>query len=278
MGKIKAALKPAKRSKTNQVNEGKANSPIAKTKNRIGYGKSESSGSQDSKDFEPIVHVSMTEAVEKRIREYLKNKNLRPGDPIPSETELSEQLEVSRNVIREALSRFRMLGLIQARRRRGMILTTPDIFSGLERVLDPHLLGEDTIKDIFGLRLVIEMGMADLLFMHKTDEDVAVLEQMVKKKEHNGNASFKLGHEVAFHGKLYEITGNHTLQRFQKLLLPIFQYVIDIKSHSKYPRKVGTVSHQELVEILKKGNPAKFRNGMYEHLKPHFEWVNKPKK
>lgn len=234
---------------------------------------------KNAKDFEPIAQPpSMTEIVENRIREYLRNKNLRPGDPIPSETELSERLEVSRNVIREALSRFRMLGLIQARRRRGMVLTTPDIFSGLERVLDPHLLGEDTIKDIFGLRLVIEMGMAELLFMHKTPGDVAVLEELVKKKPHNGTSAFKLEHEVAFHGKLYEMTGNQTLHRFQRLLLPIFQYVIDIKSHTKYPRKSGSVGHQELVEILKKGNPAKFRKGMYGHLEPHFEWINKPRK
>lgn len=233
---------------------------------------------KSAKDFEPIAHVSMTEAVEERIREYLRNKNLRPGDAIPSEAELSEKLEVSRNVIREALSRFRMLGLIQARRKRGMILTAPDIFNGLERVLDPNLLGEDTIKDIFGMRLVIEMGMAELLFMHKTPEDIAVLEQIVKKKPHNGNSSFKLEHEVAFHGKLYEMTGNQTLHRFQKLLLPIFQYVIDIRSKSKLSRRPGTVGHAELVEILRKGNPSKFRKGMYAHLEPHFEWINEPGK
>lgn len=232
---------------------------------------------KNGKDFQPIVQVSMTEVVEERIREYLKNKKLRPGDPIPGETELSERLNVSRNVIREALSRFRMLGLIEARKKRGMILTRPDIFSGLERVLDPHLLGEDTVRDIFGMRLVIEMGIAELLFMHKTDEDIEMLEEIVKKKKPNGNAAFKLKHEVAFHGKLYEITGNVTLHRFQKLLLPIFQYVIDIESHSRRPAKVGSVAHEDLVEILKKGNPSLFRKAMYEHLKPHFEWIGKAK-
>jgi GntR family transcriptional repressor for pyruvate dehydrogenase complex len=114
--------------------------------------------------------------------------------------------------------------------------------------------------------------------MHKTEEDIAVLELMVKKKPHNRSSAFKLEHEVAFHGKLYEITGNVTLQRFQKLLLPIFQFAIEAKSQGTHPRTVGSVGHQELVEILKKGNPSKFRKAMYEHLKPHFEWLNKPKK
>lgn len=227
---------------------------------------------KNATDFEPIVPVSMTEIVEERIRAYLKDKSLRPGDPIPTETELSDSLQVSRNVIREALSRFRMLGLIETRKKRGMVLTKPDIFSGLERVLEPALLGDDTLRDIFGMRLVIEMGIAELLFMHKTKTDIEALEQIAKKKKINGNAAFKLEQEVAFHGKLYEITGNVTLQRFQKLLLPIFQYVINAESHS---HKAGSVGHPELVELLRKGSPSSFRKGMYEHLKPHFEWIRK---
>src|SRR5688500_2578191 len=194
---------------------------------------------KNGNDFEPIVPVSMTEVAEERIREYLKKKKLKPGDSIPSEAELSERLNVSRSVIREALSRFRMLGLIEARKKRGMVLTAPDIFRGLERVLDPNLLGEDTLKDIFGMRLVIEMGIAELLFMHKTGEDILILEEMVKDKRYNGNSAFKLAHEVEFHGKLYEMTRNVTLHRFQKLLLPIFQSVLDLKSHANIPPKSG---------------------------------------
>lgn len=227
----------------------------------------------NAEDFEPIVPVSMTEIVEERIRAFLKNKKLKPGDAMPTETELSDSLHVSRNVIREALSRFRMLGLIETRKKRGMVLTKPDIFSGLERVLDPALLSEDTLKDIFGMRLVIEMGLAELLFMHKTKSDIEALEEIVKKRKYNGTSAFKLEQEVAFHGKLYEITRNDTLHRFQKLLLPIFQYVINVESHS---HKAGSVGHAELIELLKKGNPASFRKGMYEHLKPHFEWIKRP--
>jgi DNA-binding FadR family transcriptional regulator len=33
----------------------------------------------------------------------------------------------------------------------------------------------------------------------------------------------------------------------------------------------GKVNHRDLVEMLKTGTKEEFRNGMYEHLKPHFE-------
>lgn len=222
-------------------------------------------------DFERIVTVTMAEVVEERIRDYLKKKKLKPGDAIPKETELAESLGVSRNVIREALSRFRMLGLIESRKKRGMILTKPDIFNGFERVLDPNLLDDNTLIDIFEMRLVLEMGLADLLYLKKKPEDIDILEKIVRQGQNS--KVFKLEQEVEFHGKLYAMTGNVTLLRFQKMLLPIFEFVIAKEIQQKKPRIVGKVDHQQLVEILKKGSPSEFRQGMYEHLKPHFEWI-----
>jgi DNA-binding FadR family transcriptional regulator len=61
-----------------------------------------------NKDFTPGTSNTMTDAVELKLREYLKMKSFRPGDALPKEIELAEALGVSRNVIREALSRLRM--------------------------------------------------------------------------------------------------------------------------------------------------------------------------
>ncbi len=232
----------------------------------------------DEPDFEPIVTVTRAELVEEQIRAYLKKKKLKLGDPIPKETELAESLGVSRNVIREALSRFRMLGLIESRKKRGMVLTKPDIMNGLERVLDPNLLDRETLLDIFEMRLVLEMGLAELLFIKKTPKDVADLEKIVHKKSGQNSIKFNLEHEVEFHSRLYEITGNETLHRFQRLLLPIFQFVTDEEAHHKKPPRKGKVDHQQLVEIIKDGNPLSFRQGMYDHLEPHFEWISQRKK
>lgn len=227
----------------------------------------------DQPDFEPIITVTRAELVEERIREYLKKKKLKPGDPIPKETELAESLGVSRNVIREALSRFRMLGLIESRKKRGMILTKPDIMNGFERVLDPNLLDLDTLVDIFEMRLVLEMGLAELIYLKKTPQDIVDLEKIVSKSPGQNDVHFKLEHEVEFHSKLYEITGNKTLLRFQRLLLPIFQFVTEEEAHQKKPSKKGKVDHKQLVEIIKAGSPLEFRQGMYSHLEPHFEWI-----
>jgi GntR family transcriptional regulator, transcriptional repressor for pyruvate dehydrogenase complex len=223
-----------------------------------------------SRDLDPIESFTMADVVELKLREYLKRKSFKPGDSLPKELELAEALGVSRNVLREALSRLRMLGMIETRKRRGMVLARPDILGTLERVLDPLIIDKDTLQDIFELRLVLEMGLADLLYSRKTDQDIKELET-IAKKENTEDKTFRIKNEIAFHGKLYEITGNDTLKRFQIMLLPIFGYVVTLEEK---PTR-GKVNHQQLVEILKNGTKEDFKKGMYEHLKPHFDRLNK---
>src|SRR3546814_1075737 len=104
-------------------------------------------------------------------------------------SELAEALDVSRNVVREALSRLRMLGMIETKKKRGMILAEPDILGGFERVMDPLILDQKTLQDLFELRLVLEMGLADVLYTRMTDQDLKELEQIVDRKSTRLNSS-----------------------------------------------------------------------------------------
>jgi GntR family transcriptional repressor for pyruvate dehydrogenase complex len=222
-----------------------------------------------SKDLERISTETMADIVELRLREFFKKKSFKPGDALPKELELVEALGVSRNVVREALSRLRMLGMIETRKKRGMILARPDVLGTFERVLDPLIIDDHILQDLFELRLVLEMGLADLLFLRKTDKDIAELEKIAEDESHEGEKKFRVKNEIAFHGKLYEMSGNNTLKRFQVMLMPVFGYVTTLEKRDEY--KVGKVNHKDLVQILKTGTKEDFKAGMYEHLKPHFD-------
>jgi DNA-binding FadR family transcriptional regulator len=65
----------------------------------------------------PIRQNTLADTVEGRLRQFIRKRGFHPGDALPKETELAAQLDVSRNVVREALSRLRMLGIVESRRR-----------------------------------------------------------------------------------------------------------------------------------------------------------------
>ena len=74
------------------------------------------------------------------------------GDSIPNEIELSSALGVARSVLREALSRLKMMGMIESRTRRGMILTEPFILGGMKRVVDPPYYEPGITSRSFGIQ------------------------------------------------------------------------------------------------------------------------------
>ncbi len=220
--------------------------------------------------LQPILSKTMADIVEARLREYFRKQNYRPGDSLPTEMEMAQSLGVSRNVVREALSRLRMLGIVESKKKRGMVMAKPDILGSFERVLDPFMIDEATLRDIFELRLVLEMGLPDLLFPRLTEEHVSELEKIATEELSADN--FRIQNEIDFHGKLYEISGNQTLKRFQSMLLPIFAYVVAMEEK---PTR-GKISHSGLVDLLRTGNKEAFRQGMLEHLRPHFDRLQHP--
>jgi DNA-binding FadR family transcriptional regulator len=113
--------------------------------------------------------------------------------------------------------------------------------------------------------------MADFLFHRITKADIKELKQIVANEPPAAQDHlFNVEHEIAFHGKLYEITGNETMKKFQKMLLPVFDYVHNSGLLKKQTALKTFVSHKELVEILENGTPEQFRNGMRNHLENHF--------
>jgi DNA-binding FadR family transcriptional regulator len=214
---------------------------------------------------------SLVDRVENSLVELLQQRKLKIGDSIPKEIELAETLGVSRTVIREALLRLRLMGLIESKKKKGAVITSPDLFAIMGKSMNPHILDQDTLKEIFEIRLVLEIGMADLLFHRITKQDIEELRSIVSNEPPATQYHlFNIEHEIAFHGKLYEITGNSTLKKFQKMLLPVFDFVHNSGLLKKQPLLKTFVSHKDLVDILENGNPEQFRNGMRVHLENHF--------
>ncbi|MGQ0648200.1 MAG: FadR/GntR family transcriptional regulator [Gemmatimonadaceae bacterium] len=223
--------------------------------------------------IKPLRGLSLVDEVEVRLMKLLAGPDLKPGDVLPKEIELAEAFGVSRTVIREALARLRLLGLVESVKRKGSVVRNPDLLTHVERLMHPQILDAETLRDIFEIRLVLEMGMADLLFARITDADLNELDEIVADEPQQQD-TFASDFEVRFHGKLYAISGNRTLRRFQALLLPVFAHVHE---NGMLSRRIGRsrdyLSHRGLVEILRNGTPAQFREGMRRHLGNQFRRI-----
>lgn len=214
---------------------------------------------------------SLVDRAEKRIIRYIQETGMKVGDALPKELDLAESLGVSRTVVREALLRLRTIGLIESKKHKGAVLTNPDILLPLRKVFHPSILDHTTLRDLFEMRLALEVGMADFIVNKITDEDIKELEEIVSTIVSGDTAyPWQIADEIQFHGKLYKISGNQMLLELQEMLFPIFQYVHQSGFLDKDIVKGDFISHKELVEVLKQRNADAYRIAIRKHLNNHF--------
>lgn len=225
-------------------------------------------------DLQLADNQTLVDKTETSMLEFFSEQQYKAGDVIPKEIELAASLGVSRTVVREAVSRLKMRGLLDTRKKRGTVITNPDLLSLLEKNLYPGILDDKTLRDIFELRMVLEIGMGDLIFERVTQRDIDELYKIVESEPSNTEEMiFDINQEIKFHGKLYEITGNETLKRFQQMLLPVFEYVHKSGILRKQVVHKRFVSHRGLVDVIQHGTPETFRNAMRNHFENHFQRI-----
>ncbi len=222
-------------------------------------------------NLEPT-QLTLVDKVEDCLLNHFKSNNLKFGDHIPNETNLAEELGVARSVLREALSRLKMFGMIHSRPRKGMVLAEPTILGGMKRVIDPRFLSESSVLDLLEFRIALEIGISADIFEKITPDDIKELEDIVRLGEAFSNNEYAIASESSFHAKLYAITGNKTIAEFQGIIHPVLSYVKEKfrQELSDINRRLQTegriASHADLLDYLKAGDMEGYRHAIERHF------------
>ncbi|MDR2146918.1 MAG: FCD domain-containing protein [Tannerella sp.] len=212
--------------------------------------------------------IGLVEQVQKKLLQYIVEQNIKKGEQFPKESELADKLGVSRVIVREALSSLRTLGFIETRKKRGTTLISPDVFGVLKIIINSGILDVDSLRDLYELRLMLEIGMSDFIFLRKTANDMQLLENIVNQEKEAATTEESIQLDVLFHKTLYKISGNKSLESFQKLLDGLFSIYVPRKKDWQVKQ---IISHAGLLEVLKSGTPDAFRMAMRLHLNTQFE-------
>ncbi len=227
----------------------------------------------------PFSTTTLADKVEEQIIQYIKGNNLVPGDHLPNEMQFVEMFGISRNVVREALSRLRMLGLIQTRTKRGIVVTEPPLLNGFRKIIEPPLLSIKTIKEMMGMRIALEIGVAEFLFANINDAYILELEQIVSRQQAIGINNLSVEDEVIFHTKIYEIAGNTFISQFAEIMHPVFifakhNYESYFRPVSEKLNKLGEIiTHPDLLEKIKNRDKEGYQKAMRGHLQPYWKFV-----
>lgn len=208
---------------------------------------------------------TLADGVEDALLSYISRKQLILGESLPGEDELAQRLQVSRHIVREGLSRLKSLGLIESRRRRGMVIARPNAFAGLQKLAGANLFSLAETHEFMELRVALELGMVDFIFVRKSASDIEALRALAGPRQ-----SFQeIDLEVDFHNRLFAITRNSMASQFRNILRSAFA---PFAQRRRQPdTETRTPTHQELCDALEQGSAEAFRELLREHFRPYLQ-------
>ena len=174
--------------------------------------------------FSTISHASTADEVIRQIEWLILEGVLRPGDRLPSERDLSQQLDVSRPVLRDALKDLEIRGLILSRHGGGTFVADviSDVFA--EPVMELIASHRKAIYDYLDYRKEIEAVAAGMAAERATAPDLALLDRAMESMRvahTSGNFGEEAKADVEFHNVISEIAHNiillHTLRSIYRL-------------------------------------------------------------
>lgn len=216
--------------------------------------------------LQPVQKRSLTQEAFDQLVAYVEEGPLRPGDALPSQQELADQLGVSRPVLREAMQRLEAAGLVEIRHGSGSYVAQPPAESLLERILG-HFTYDQAVH-LLEARMIIEAECAALAAVRATEEDFAAMQAAVDKiRELAEQGELTIDGADAFHEALTAASHNSVLAALGKLFkMP--NYIQGIRVELALPDISGHEyeSHNRLLEAIRLRDPDLARSRVREHL------------
>jgi DNA-binding GntR family transcriptional regulator len=185
------------------------------------------------------------------LRRAILEQALRPGMKLPEDT-IGEQFGVSRTLVREALKRLAVEGLVELKPNKGASVAYPTL---------------DEARDVFEVRRTLERLVVQSLAGRLSAAQIATLEHHIRREDEvrgsDGSASIRLAGE--FHTVLSGMTGNNLLDRYVHEVSSRCSLILALygRPHSS---ECAVNEHRQLVDALRQGDRDKAVALMDRHL------------
>ena len=207
---------------------------------------------------------------------YLLSRQLKPGDKLPTEFELAEKLGVGRHSVREAIKMLSSIGIIEIRKGSGTFIASTMKSSVLNPLILSLVFEQGTSKELIDLRLLLEIGSAELALPRITETDIQRLEKINNELKQEANKEERdpkrlLDLDLAFHVELYKLAGNKLLFKVIDAVYTLFLSSIE-KTVGSDPHLAYT-NHEIVIDAFKKGDIELMRRKIRESMKYWMETV-----
>ena len=206
-----------------------------------------------------VVRRSATDDVRSQLVALIESGQLKVGDRLPSEAELSRQFGVSRPIIREALGRLQALALTESRPGSGTYVA-----SNVTRLT--LSFGQYSASDLNEVRRCLEVPAARLAAVRRDNEAVDKLRLILEYEDRASSVEEAIREDTDFHCEIARATGNMLFARLVEDLREILK--AQTMAVSTLRNRAASISHEHraVLDAIVAGDGDAAAAAMNAHL------------
>lgn len=219
--------------------------------------------------FETIKNERVYRMIVDQFAKMIYRGELKKGDKIPSERQLSQLLGVGRSSIREALSAMTLMGIIESRPGEGTFIIN-EISTSIIQPLSLVIALEKNHNDFIELRKILESECARIAAFRRSEKCLSKIENQLIIMEENNEEIVKAKADKEFHRAIIEATGNILMIDIIEAISEAIEiYIIDARK--KLLRRSGNVEillvqHRNIFKAIKNMDAERAHMEMKKHI------------
>lgn len=215
--------------------------------------------------------MNLAESIAEDIIEMIKNKNMKSGDKLPNENELTKLLGISRSTLRESLKILTSRNILVTKQGSGIFISkntgvVNDPF-GLE-----FLNSEELILDMFDTRLILEPEIAAMAAINANKEDIdRIVKQCNEVEDCIKKNLYYADKDALFHKLISETSGNMVINRIIPIVHQSIQKSIDYTNNSLI--KSTIYYHRKITQAIESRDGMSAKYAMICHINVNRQYV-----
>lgn len=213
--------------------------------------------------------TKLSEQTADRLYEMIADeRRYLPGSKLPNENELSEELQVSRTTLREAISFLVAQGVLEIQRGKGTFVAAQLPTAGLDLTSLAGMRSRGRARDLFEMRLIFEPATAALACQRATDEEL----EQIRKKAEKVELEARIGGDwpladQEFHLAIMRASHNEYMRRLYPIINGAVNEILQISHNRQSMQETALADNRMILDFLLRRDEAGARYAMSIHMK-----------
>jgi len=208
---------------------------------------------------------SLKQRVIEGMKQYIIDHELTSGDKLPAERAFTELFDVSRSVIREALSYLENIGILRIHQGQGAFINE----SNIEKLMDSFFflwqINHKNIREVLGLRVIFECSAIDEIILQNNHQAIKKLKQTIETMEQSNDPEIWRQSDVDFHQQLLQSTQNELFIQMTNMITNYFFQVQHIELSAEETKQTME-EHYLIIEAIEAKDGLQAKEILTKHI------------